>query len=246
MPKFFGEIKEASLENLAADPVANTQGRIWNNTTEGRVKLDSGTNKRAFLRNDDKLHIGNSGTAAENVRLNRAAASVLQFLLGSNVTPEGTLSAANLAQLSSRLENYPDASKPAPGNPGRLIYVTDLLEVQYDNGATWLSVAGTGSGGWGALGITNISANTVLTSGDAKRILLCDTTLAAFTVELPAASANFLITIKDQFGQFGTNSVTLTRPSPATKIEGLASDYVLRANYGSWNILCDGTDYYLG
>lgn len=246
MPKFFGEIKEATLENLASDPVANTTGRIWNNTTEGRVKLDNGLIKRAFLQNNDKLHIGNSGTAAENVRLNRAAASVLQLLQGSNTTPEGTLSATALAQISSRLENYPDASKPAPGNPGRLIYVTDLLEVQYDNGATWLSVAGTGSGGWGALGITNISANTVLTSGDAKRILLCDSTLGSFNITLPAPTSNFLLSVKDELGTFGTNPVTLVRPNPIVRIEGLTTDYVMRANYGSWNIVCDGTDYYFG
>lgn len=246
MPKFFGEIKEASLESLASDPSANTQGRIWLNTTTGQPKIDSGTQKRSFLLNDEKLVIGNDGTANNNVRANRAGAGILQLLLGGNTTVEGTLSASQIAILSSRLENYLDAGKPAFGNPGRLIFVSDLNEVQYDNGSSWLSIAGTGSGGWGALGVTAISSNTVLTSGDAKRILLCDPTLASFTIELPAPAANFLITIKDQLGIFNSKPVTLTRSAPTVKIEGLAADYVLQSNYGSWNILCDGTDYFFG
>lgn len=244
MPKFYGELQEASLENLSSDPGGNVAGRVWRNTTENRVKTDDGTIKRALLRNDDKLAIGNSGTANDNIRLNRAAASVLQLLQGGNATAEGALSVSALAQLSARLENYLDAGKPAPGNPGRLIFVTDLLEVQYDNGATWLGIAGAGTGGWGALGVTTVSSNTVLTSGDAKRILMCDSSGGAFNIQLPAPAANFLLTLKDFLGTFAANNVTLTRSNPAVKIEGLASDYALAADFGSWDLVCDGVDYY--
>jgi hypothetical protein len=243
MPKFYGELQEASLENLASDPSSNVAGRVWRNTTENRIKTDDGTIKRALLRNDDKLAIGNSGTANENVRLNRASASVLQLLQGGNVTPEGTLSASALAQLSSRLENYTDAGKPAPGNPGRLIFVTDLLEVQYDNGATWLSIAGS-SGGFGALGVLVVNTNLVLTSGDNRRILMLDSSGGSFNVELPTPAANFLLTVKDFLGELENFPVTLTRPNPAVKIEGLAADYELRAAWGNWSLFSDGTNYY--
>lgn len=245
MPKFFGELKEATLENRTSDPSANTQGRIWLDQTVGKAKLDDGTTKRALLRNDDKLVVGNSVTADDNVRFNRAAASVLQLLQGGNATVEGALSASALAQLSSRLENYLDAGKPAPGNPGRLIYVTDLLEVQYDNGATWLSIAGA-SGGYGALGVTVVTSNTVLTSGDAKRVYMCNSSAGSFTIELPSPSANLLFSFKDFLGHFEEFPVTILRPSgsPTTRIEGLEADYILRANYGSWNLICDGTHYY--
>lgn len=243
MPKFYGELQEASLENLSADPSANIAGRVWRNTTENRVKTDDGATKRALLRNDDKLVIGNSGTAAENVRLNRAAANVLQLLQGSNVTAEGALSTTALAQLSSRLENYADAGKPAPGNPGRLIFVTDLLEVQYDNGATWLSIAGS-SGGFGALGVLLVNSNLVLTSGDNRRILNLDSSGGSFNIELPAPAANFLLTIKDFIGSLAAFPVTLTRSGPGVQIEGLAADYVLQADFGAWELYCDGTNYY--
>jgi len=244
MPRIFGEIKDVSLENLASDPVANTQGRIWNNTTEGKPKLDNGTIKRALLLNNDKLFIGNSGTVADNLRLNRAAASVLQLLKADDVTAEGALSATGLAQLSSRLENYVDAGKPAFGNAGRLIFVTDLNEVQYDNGSTWLSIAGSGSGGFGALGVTVINSNTVLTSGDDKRILLCDSSAGSFTIELPTPVTNFLLTVKDLLGTFDEFPVTLTRSAPGDFIEGRAADYDMVAPHGAWSLFCDGSTYY--
>lgn len=244
MPRFFGEIKDASLENLSSDPAANTQGRVWYNQTEGRAKLDNGTNKRALLRNDDKLVLGNSLTVAENVRLNRAAAGLLQLLLASNPALEGALATGDLGQISARVENYTDAGKPSPGNPGRLIYVTDLLEVQYDNGATWLSVAGSGTGGFGALGVTVLSSNTVLTTGDAKRIFMLNSTGGSFNVELPLPTANILFSFKDYLGLLGTNPVTLTRSNPSVQIEGLTSDYVFEAPYGSWDLFCDGSNYY--
>lgn len=243
MPKFFGEMKEASLESLSSDPSASTQGRIWYDSAEDKIKLDNGSNKRALLRNDANLHIGNSGTAADNLRLNRAALGVLQLLLASNVTAEGSLATSLMGQLSARLENYTDAGKPAPGNPGRIIFVTDLLEIQFDTGATWLSTSGI-SGGWGALGVTVLNSNTILTSGDNKRILFADSTAGSFNIQLPAPSSNFLLTIKDYLGAFQDFPVTLTRSGAGVEIEGLASDYELSAAYGAWNLVCDGTDYF--
>lgn len=136
MPNILGQLKSACLEILASDPTGHTQGRIWYNSTEDRIKFDNGTGIRALLKNDLKLVIGNSGTAATNVRLNRAGTGIMQLVLGNDVTAEGSLSTA-LAQLSSRLENYLDAGKPAFGNAGRLIYVTDTNTLQFDTGSAW-------------------------------------------------------------------------------------------------------------
>lgn len=134
MPKIYGEIQEASLENLASDPSANTAGRIWHNTATGLVKVDNGTNKRALLRNDDKAVIGNNGTANNNIRLHRGASEVLQFVPGGDTTAEGTL-ATSLAQVSAQLENYTTAGQPAAGNAGRVIWNTTDSELRVDDGA---------------------------------------------------------------------------------------------------------------
>jgi|GEM_PF-4496211 len=146
MPKIFGELQSATFENLSSDPSGSVAGRFWRNSTSGFFKTDDGSNKRSFLRNDQQIIIGNNGTANSNVRFNRAAAGVLQAVLGGDVTAEGSLSTA-VAQFSSRHENYTDAGKPAAGNAGRLIWVTDQSTLKIDTGSTWLPVGSGGSGG---------------------------------------------------------------------------------------------------
>lgn len=146
MPRFYSELQHASLENLSSDPTAGVAGRVIRNTTDGKVKVDNATNYRAFIVNDDKAVIGNNGTANNNIRLHRGASSVLQFVQGGDVTAEGTLSTA-LAQISAKFESYLDASKPSPGNAGRVIFITDLLTLLVDNGSAWIPL---GSGGGGS------------------------------------------------------------------------------------------------
>lgn len=146
MPKFYSELQEASLENLSSDPSGTIAGKVWHNTTEVRVKTDDGTNKRALLRNDLKCHIGNNGTAANNIRLHRGASPVLQFVKGDDATAEGTLS-TSLAQISAKMENYTDSGKPAAGNAGRIIYATDLATWLGDNGSSYTPLGGGGGGG---------------------------------------------------------------------------------------------------
>ncbi len=101
---------------------------------------DDATNIRALLRNDQKAIFGNSGTAAQNIRFHRGAAGVLQLVSGADATAEGTLSTA-LNQLSAKIESYTNSGKPAFGNAGRIIWVTDIPELEIDSGTAWISVA---------------------------------------------------------------------------------------------------------
>lgn len=146
MARIHGDLKGGAFESLASDPSDVTTGRFWWNSTTLRPMLDDGTDKRALLRNDQKLIIGSNGTANSNVRINRAAAAVLQLVPGGDATAEGSL-ATSLAQLSSRQENYTDAGKPSPGNAGRIIYVTDLNTFLGDNGSSFVPLGGGGGGG---------------------------------------------------------------------------------------------------
>lgn len=141
MPKILGELQSATFENLSSDPSGSVSGRVWNNTTESRVKSDDGSLKRAILKNDQFCTIGNNGTANNNIRLHRGAAEVLQHVKGGDATAEGSLS-TSLAQVSGRTENYTDASKPAAGNAGRVIWLTDLQRFIGDNGTTWQALQG--------------------------------------------------------------------------------------------------------
>lgn len=137
--KIFGQLESATLEQLSSDPASNVQGRIFDNTTDGKTKRDSGTAKRAFLINDGKAVIGNSGTANENIRIHRGGAGLVQDVLGADVTAEGT-SSTSIAQRSMRVENQLDAGLPAAGNVGREVFVTDQNVIGVDDGVNWRKI----------------------------------------------------------------------------------------------------------
>lgn len=136
----------AAFENLSSDPSSGVIGRFIWNTTDNQLKSDDGSNFRNLLRNDAYAVLGNAGTASENIRLHRGAAGVLQFVEGDDSTVEGTLS-TNINQISARMENYTDAGKPANGNAGRIIFVTDLNTPLVDDGTAWNPLGGGGGGG---------------------------------------------------------------------------------------------------
>lgn len=142
MAKIWGQLENAQIENKSSDYSAGPVGRIWWNTSGGQAKLDDGTNIRALLRNDSKAIIGNSGTASQNIRLHRGAAGVLQFVQGSDVTAEGSLSTA-INQISGRAENYTTAALPAAGNAGRIAWNTTTSTLNVDNGSSWQDVSPT-------------------------------------------------------------------------------------------------------
>jgi len=165
--KVSGQLERAQLENLASAPTVGIAGRIYWDTVLGRPFLDDGTLWRALLRNDQKLILGNSGTAAENTRIHRGAAGVVQLVSGADVTAEGTLSTA-LNQISARQENYTDAGKPAFGNAGRVIWLTDTKSFLGDTGTAWVQVGG------GALSVTAVqtvtSAGTITTDASSRQL----------------------------------------------------------------------------
>jgi len=214
MPLIYGELKAACLEVLSSDPTGPTQGRIWFNTTEGKIKFDAGSGIRALLRNDLVLVIGNSGTASQNVRMNRAGAGLLQLLPGNDVTAEGSLS-TTLAQLSSRLENYLDASKPAFGNAGRLIYVTDLAELQFDTGSAWTTVGSGVDSGTNLGGFAEVFKDRV---GTALRYRTLQSSDSSLTVTQNTNDIDIIKTTEPFHTQSFTSSGTFTAPAGVTEV----------------------------
>lgn len=140
MPWIYDQLRIAQAENLSSAPSAGVRGRFYWDTTELRLKVDNGTAYVAILANDGKLVIGTSGTANNNVRANRAANSVLQFVLGGDTTAEGSFS-ANFAQLSFKVESYATGSLPSAGSAGRLLYDTTVNLPKYDNGSAIKTLA---------------------------------------------------------------------------------------------------------
>lgn len=75
------------------------------------------------------------------------------------------------------------------------------------------------------------------------KTLLIDTS-ATRTINAFAASANFSVTIKDKTGTAGTYAISFV-PSGAQKVEGLATTYSMQANFGTWHLSFDGTDWWV-
>lgn len=142
--KVYGNLERAQLEAKASDYAATITGIIWFNTVDGRVKIGSGSLVKQFLLNDDKIIVGTSVTAADNVRVFRGGAGKLVKALGDNVTAEGSVP-TTLAQETIKLESYTTAGRPAAGQAGRLIWNTDEGKVQQDNGSAWVNVGTTGA-----------------------------------------------------------------------------------------------------
>jgi hypothetical protein len=132
------QLEYAQLHNLTAAPTPGVKGLIYHDTVLLRSYIDNGTVISAILANDQKCIFGTSGTANSNIRFNRAAAGVLQLVLGGDTTAEASLS-TSLAQLSSRVENYTTGTLPAAANAGRLLWDTTLSALKVDTGAALLN-----------------------------------------------------------------------------------------------------------
>lgn len=143
--KVYSQLEVASLENLASDPALLPSGRLWVNTTDLVPKVYDGATVLALM-SQKKAVFGTNGTASNNIRLHRAGAAYLQLVPASDVTSEGSVS-TTLAQVGLRHEVYTDGTKPAAGNAGRVVFLSDLQVFMGDNGASWASLGGGGGGG---------------------------------------------------------------------------------------------------
>lgn len=104
---------------------------------------------------------------------------------------------------------------------------------------------GGGSGtGMGSAGVSTKATTYVIQSSDNGKIFLADTTGGAFSFTLPSASSGFIFTIKDSKGNFNAANCTLARAA-SESIEGLASNFVMSAAWGSWTFASDGTNWFI-
>lgn len=137
--KVYGQLEFAQFHNQSSNPTAGVKGKILFNTTDGKAYIDDGSSFQAFILNDQKAIFGTNGTANTNIRLNRAATGVLQFVLGGDTTAEGSLS-TSLAQISAKMEGYATGSLPAAGREGRVLADTTTHHLKYDDGTNLIDL----------------------------------------------------------------------------------------------------------
>ena len=92
------------------------------------------------------------------------------------------------------------------------------------------------------IGPIAVSSNTVIGKTHQGKFLNVDTTSGAISLTLPtgAGFSGFQFALNDVKGLFGTNNVTLI-PQGTDTIMGLNANYLLQANWGSWNPYFNGS-----
>lgn len=93
--------------------------------------------------------------------------------------------------------------------------------------------------------IKSVSKSPYTISGTNDQALLVDTFSIPITINLPSPALNQRIAIKDAIGTASTYPVTLSRNGGTYTIEGLASNYALRQDFGYRQLVSDGTNYWL-
>lgn len=142
----YGHLIRAQLEPRTSDYAGTITGIVWFDKTNSRVKFADGTIVKAVLANDDKAVFGTDGTASNNIRFHRSKAETLQIVPGDDVTAEGS-NATSIGQIAARAVNHTNATRPAVGNTGAIIYNTDAGRFEGDSGVAW-DPLGSGGGGF--------------------------------------------------------------------------------------------------
>lgn len=175
--------------------------------------------------------------------------------IGTDVYKKMLVQCDNAGNLSVSLgtDGVSEAAAGAPiVNPSRIpigIYVIQTIggAVQnvVDTGIIQFSGGIAGSEAGAAFFTVSTSLPYTILNTDGGSIFLIDTTSGAGTITLPASpTANLRFKIKDIGGVFSSNPVTVARAG-SENIELLASNYLLQADFGEWEFVTNGTDWFI-
>lgn len=180
-----------------------------------------------------KWKIGNSGAEVEVADISTAQTLTNKTINGSNntlsnipVASLATLTASRAVQTSAG--GVLEVATTTSTELGYVSGVTSSIQTQLNNKQDLITVVTPGAYPYTALNST---------------IILVDTS-AARSIQLPAPSANFMVTIKDAVGSANTNNITVLR-NGSEQIEGVAASRVLSANWGSWTFVSNGTNWFM-
>jgi hypothetical protein len=135
----------------------------------------------------------------------------------------------------------PSGDETIGGAATKTLYLQDDFVVIKQMNSRWVIVAERVNGHF----TRTASTTTSVVQSDLGGTILIDSTSGVFDLDLPAPKPNFFFFVKDVGGALSSNNVTLDR-NGSEEIEGLASDYLLQADFGFWKVFSDGTDWFVG
>lgn len=122
------------------------------------------------------------------------------------------------------------------------IYVTaNSLNKQLSQAITDGDLSGGGSSSFAST--LAKTANYTLVSGDANKVILCDSSGGAFQITLPTPTAGYFVTIKDSGGAAASNNISIARAGSEKIDKGGAGISIVNAN-DSVSLISDGTDWF--
>ena len=91
--------------------------------------------------------------------------------------------------------------------------------------------------------ITPVTGPTTYAVVSSDQFLACQTSGGAITIQLPnTTTTGRVITIKDSSGNANVNHISVTTPGGIVTIDGVTS-FLMHSNFGSINVIFDGTSY---
>lgn len=158
--------------------------------------------------------------SASGLRVDSSLVSTINAALPNPLTTTGDLIYSSSGTTGARL---------GIGTSGQILTVSGGLP-------SWQTLATNPTVVAGSTGAT-------LTSADSGKIYIVNTGSARnFQLPTPAAGLNFYI--KDGTGQAATNNISLLRAA-SEQIEGIAATKLLQTNWGTWRVVCDGTNWFI-
>lgn len=171
---------------------------------------------------------------------------------GTKVTPAGISVNSDLSFASFQATNLKTTQYAAQGATLSTSFVGCLYRVGgnlYFNNGTGTPVQITDGSGIAAVGsgiftiFVPAAYPLTLTSSEAQKVVTVDSS-AARTINLPSATVQMQVVIKDETGSADINNITIV-PDGSDTIDGAAANYVLDSALGSINLISDGVSKWL-